>query len=1036
MSKTNCSITCQYCYDGFLTTGGYIRHLQASPLCNPQYQHVIGKSFPKQKENFKITSTKKQKIDDNSNANKFIYPINNINLKKTKPTQFIPAWNFGILDHHLQPFLNNTNDTDLYFIETNISDTIHEMNLCNPESLLEYNYPTYNEVVNYIQGDNTIKESIILDKDDASSYYNTSTNKHNIKTNETDWSPQVNNTTTYYNRLYYDYTSGMKSLAELFALELFQMLLKADSPNYLYDDIMGLINKYVLNQISYIPSTFSTRANIVKHFSQRFNMDMLKPQLTHITFKSKKFPVVKFDAETMVMSLLQDKYQLFTDSNLIFPTKDGNPFGELDNEPDILDDINTSKILLQSHIRLQQDPTKDLPIGLLFYMDKIVIDKHGHISVEPLQFTLSIFNRKTRNQPYSWRPFGYVPNIGLHSKAESKHLFKAEDKALLTHLILEQILKQYKQLEDNGISNYQFVYRGKQYTANLKFYVLVILGDTEAHDKLCGHYNCRNLGVKCICRHCKVPSDQLDNPWAMYPLTEQSSIDQWVANNDIENLNNMSQYNFPTVWKTLNITFGGNVRGIHGVTPSEPLHMIDLGIFKYLVQVFFDDMGPKDCKLHSLIDSWAKRVGRHLQHQSDKQLPKTYFPNGISGSTKLNGHEYVGVVLVLTLLLQMDGPQNTIINTYNIPSATIHRWSKLFELCVCWRKWLQKGECSKDEIIKSKQGHVKLLETINKVAKRQEGNGWKVVKFHMITHIQGNLLDFASALNIDTSAPESNHKYNVKKPATHTQTRASTLEIQTATRYYENLIVNYAAQRLLPKLKQPKTNNVMRGARFQLLLQQITSDANNVTTKTIELMWKSESMEVSYHSKYINWLGTHLFSAFGFNDNVIIEGCTEYHRNQLIFRGHPNYNSQGGWYDWALFQWLDNTNNYINVPAQIVMFLYLPSFESKPLILDKRMSIKEEGLYALVESCYHPMKPISSSNRLYEKKDKAAITMRGRKETKHISDKCLYLVHVDTINDALAAVPNLGNTNFEFIVLHPSTQWHNGFTNFIEDNAS
>jgi hypothetical protein len=40
------------------------------------------------------------------------------------------------------------------------------------------------------------------------------------------------------------------------------------------------------------------------------------------------------------------------------------------------------------------------------YFDKIATDRHGHLSLEPVYFTLTMFNRKTRNQPQAWRPLG------------------------------------------------------------------------------------------------------------------------------------------------------------------------------------------------------------------------------------------------------------------------------------------------------------------------------------------------------------------------------------------------------------------------------------------------------------------------------------------------------------------------------------------------------------------------------------------------------------------------------------------------------
>ena len=1014
------------CKKPFDNVRGYRKHLDQSVPCTTNFHHII----PTQYEKDNNINNKKQKIKYNQNNNLSI-KYNSSYEEVDTNENFVPTWEVGKLDHHLQPFQEiNSDNNELYIIDDVVTTAIAQMNLCNMESLEEDNLPSLGDLVETL-GEEENTHFVFPNKMDT---------QESNKIYAEGWSRMEKDILPYSTNIFMDSSEGMMTSLELFSLELYTLLFRADAPNYVYNKLMSLIGKHFVAHGSVIPTTFTTRANVVKHFSKKYNMQNLRPRIEYFSFKKKIFPLVTYDCENMIMSLLQDKIRLFNDQSLIFPTVDGTPFGMINTEPNDLGDLNTAKVLIEGCIRVTEDPSKDLPIGIIFYLDKITLDKHGHISMEPLQFTLSIFGRHVRNTPYAWRTCGFIPNIGLHSKAESKHLFKAEEKAYLTHLLLEQILTDYKNLEDSGIENYQFTFRGEQYIANLKFFVLVVLGDTEAHDKLCGHYNCRMLSVKCICRHCPVPSDSLDDPMSNYPLTLQSNIDTLVENGDMSGLKNMSQYSFHTVWKKLGITFGGNPRGIHGVTPSEPLHMIDLGIFKYLVQVFFAVIGSKDCKLHSLVDTWAKRVGKHLQHQSDRNLPRTYFPNGISGATKLNGHEYVGVILVLALLLRMDGPRKTILKYQETMTVKIlDQWANLFELCVCWRKWLQSENIPKEEAIRSKKAHIKLVEMVIKYAGRQEGNEWKIIKLHMMLHIHTNLIDFAVPLNIDTSVPESNHKYNVKKPTSHTQKRASVLEIQAATRYYENLVMEHASLIALTEFSigetnihnntkpSPTINNKMHGSKFEIRNKKIGFENNYELLFT----WNTDIIKDTHSSKYIYWLAKHLFPIM--DPNFVIRGCTEYHRKNLIFRAHPSYNNNGGWFDWAMFQWEDGNKKHINVPAQIIMFIMLPAFE-KPVILDGRMSIKHGGLYALVESCYFPMEPLSSSNRIFEKKDKTVVVINRRgRELKEISDKCLYLVHVDTINDSMAAVPNLGNTNLEFVVLRPSSDWAKAFSLYIDE---
>jgi hypothetical protein len=71
-------------------------------------------------------------------------------------------------------------------------------------------------------------------------------------------------------------------------------------------------------------------------------------------------------------------------------------------------------------------------------------------------------------------------------KAKTKHALTGPQKKRLYHDILAGILRQMKLLTLTGIDGFKFQYNGKHHQGDLKFFFLVVLGDTEAHDKLVG----------------------------------------------------------------------------------------------------------------------------------------------------------------------------------------------------------------------------------------------------------------------------------------------------------------------------------------------------------------------------------------------------------------------------------------------------------------------------------------------------------------------------------------------------------------------
>jgi hypothetical protein len=93
------------------------------------------------------------------------------------------------------------------------------------------------------------------------------------------------------------------------------------------------------------------------------------------------------------------------------------------------------------------------------------------------------------------------------------------------------------------------------------------------------------------------------------------------------------------------------------MTPGgEPLHVVDLGLFKYGLEGFFIYLGmnPKSKAPCKILMHMARRIGRFLSHQSDRGLPGTYFPFGVTGGTKLSGNEYQGALLVILIMCRME----------------------------------------------------------------------------------------------------------------------------------------------------------------------------------------------------------------------------------------------------------------------------------------------------------------------------------------------------------------------------------------------
>jgi hypothetical protein len=180
-----------------------------------------------------------------------------------------------------------------------------------------------------------------------------------------------------------------------------------------------------------------------------------------------------------------------------------------------------------------------------------------------------------------------------------------------------------------------------------------------------------------------------------YPRSQTENVDyEWehiipelvqsaISANDKEGLKALSQHPIRNVFYE-GICFGGNKRGIHGMSPGDPLHVLKLGLFKRMIKGFYANLGYKPGstsypEILQLLDMWARKIGSALGHQSDRKMTPTYFPNGVTGETKLAGQKMNGIVLVLLILCKMKESCKLLLSSKYFQEHHLRGWMNLFE---------------------------------------------------------------------------------------------------------------------------------------------------------------------------------------------------------------------------------------------------------------------------------------------------------------------------------------------------------------------
>ena len=192
------------------------------------------------------------------------------------------------------------------------------------------------------------------------------------------------------------------------------------------------------------------------------------------------------------------------DENLLLWNDD--QFSSPPQKPSVISEINDGEVWRKGYKAFIQDNSYEVLCLLLLFIDKTHTDLHGNLCLEPISFTLGIFKRMIRNQPWAWRNMGYVINQAL------KKYKNALDRASDYHAVLDIIFEPLRKLQARGGIAWRLQHKGQVHNVVFKIPVLLIIGDTDSHDKMCGKFLNHNNKVKRLCRYCDCPAPETGNP--------------------------------------------------------------------------------------------------------------------------------------------------------------------------------------------------------------------------------------------------------------------------------------------------------------------------------------------------------------------------------------------------------------------------------------------------------------------------------------------------------------------------------------------
>jgi hypothetical protein len=306
------------------------------------------------------------------------------------------------------------------------------------------------------------------------------------------------------------------SREEKVQIELLQLLRNLNCPLKAFTLVLNWAAKSNASGHVFQEGCQPTREKVMRNLNERYNMNGLIPKekLLYLPYSQRTVSMVFFDASEVFASLLscptlnQDKNYLFDDAK--------DPFVAPSGTSSHVGDINTGRCYRKTYKALVKEFGVDIILPCVMAMDKTHIDMAGRLQMEPITLSHGLLKHVVRRLPIAMRILGYInhstpPHLPSPSEQDSElnapadlpkgtvivkdPLQRDPNVTWPTYLLNEAHMQIQFILEESGFLQLQkhgfrwnLHYHGKIHRVVFHPYVPFIIGDTEGHDRLCGHY--------------------------------------------------------------------------------------------------------------------------------------------------------------------------------------------------------------------------------------------------------------------------------------------------------------------------------------------------------------------------------------------------------------------------------------------------------------------------------------------------------------------------------------------------------------------
>jgi len=340
--------------------------------------------------------------------------------------------------------------------------------------------------------------------------------------------------------------------------------------------------------------------------------------------------------------------------------------------------------------------------------------------------------------------------------------------------------------------------------------------------------------------------------------------------------------------------------GIFGATPVDTMHAFRKGIIESLTVFIIDNLTPgQKTMLDHMVLDFEKRHSQTCRNE----FPNLNLSSGITGLTKISASERVEVLFILVILANMDRGSAIFEAAFalNNNRRTVKDIIEVLEALLTFDAWLNKDNywlLSKQQRAMNGIQH-SIQSLLHLCRKCFAHHKWTFPKFHEMLHVVRDMERFGATKNFSAQRPKSLLIQAAKRPGRHVQKsqKGATYDMAAAERVVDSFLINRFSEHFQNN-NTSLTNNdcgadTICNSTGRGTLGTITFN-NDDDTYTID--WKTKTNQS--HMTLPQELMEYVVGMFGNSVSI----CTEFKRDNLVFRCHPKFQSYLPKYDWMLIR--------------------------------------------------------------------------------------------------------------------------------------